>query len=95
MMHNKDLLHIFNIGTYGTLILAIATRVTRGHGGLPLQFDLPAFLSLFLMQMAMLVRVINPHETMHYAALIWLVAFGLWAWRHLPILLQLPSGRES
>lgn len=95
MMRNKDLLHIFNIGTYGTLILAIATRVTRGHGGLPLQFDLPAFLSFFLMQMAMLVRVINPHETMHYAALIWLVAFGLWAWRHLPILLQLPSGRES
>jgi len=95
LMHDKNLLHIFNLGAFGTLILAIASRVTRGHGGLPLRFDALALLSLILMQVAMAVRVFDFHNTMHYASLLWIAAFSLWAWRHLPILLQLPKGAET
>lgn len=94
-LHEKNILHVFNLGTFGTLILAVSSRVTRGHGGLPLRFDVWMGLALFFMQLAMLVRVLNIHETMHYAALLWVGAFSIWAWRHFPILLQAPVGKES
>ena len=50
--------HLWTVGGLGTLVLGISTRVTRGHGGLPVALDRWTGLALALLQAATLLRVV-------------------------------------
>ncbi|HEX5033305.1 MAG TPA: NnrS family protein [bacterium] len=90
-------LHALYIGAFGTLILAISTRVVRGHGGAPIVADRYTLVALFLMQGAALWRVFTPvffgaSDSLwlrnYWAGLLWCLAFGVWAYRYLPFLFR-------
>ena len=90
-------LHALYIGAFGTLILAISTRVVRGHGGAPIVADRYTLVALLLMQGAALWRVLTPvffgaSDSLwlrnYWAGLLWCIAFGVWAYRYLPFLFR-------
>jgi len=97
--HRLEFLHFFTLGCVGTLILSIMTRVTRGHGGLPLHLGSFGIFSIFFMQSAMGLRVMLPlfpqwQIYKNLGGLFWTLAFGFWGIRYLPVLLRekiLPS----
>ncbi len=97
-------LHALLVGAFGTLLIAISTRVVRGHGGLPIRADGVVLVALLLMQIAALVRVFLPiaalwvpvpPSALHWAAGLWTLAFLLWAIRYLPILGRAPASAVS
>jgi uncharacterized protein involved in response to NO len=88
-------LHALLVGAFGTLLIAISTRVVRGHGGLPIRADAFVLAALLLMQTATLIRVTTPIAAyfipvppglLHWAAGLWTLAFVLWAIRYVPVL---------
>lgn len=90
-------LHALYIGAFGTLVLAISTRVVRGHGGAPIVADRVTLVALLLMQLAALWRVFVPiflegagslWLKNYWAGLLWCAAFGVWALRYLPFLFR-------
>lgn len=90
-------LHALYIGAFGTLVLAISTRVVRGHGGAPIVADRFTLAALLLMQLAALWRVFVPvflegtgslWLRNYWAGLLWCAAFGVWALRYLPFLFR-------
>lgn len=48
--------HLWTVGGLGTLVMSIAIRVTRGHGGLPLVLGWDGALMVGLVQLAVLLR---------------------------------------
>jgi uncharacterized protein involved in response to NO len=90
-------LHAFFIGSLGTLLIAIGTRVVRGHGGLPIKPDPFVLIALVLIQLAALWRVFIPFFEVkadsfwvrnYWAGFFWCLAFGIWAIRYIPINLR-------
>jgi len=87
-------LHALGMGFFGSMLMAMVTRVTLGHSGRPLALH-PVDWHLFLvLQAATLLRVaseflpsVTPLLSLA-AALGWLLAFGAWACRLLPVYLQ-------
>ncbi len=86
-------IHTLLIGCDLSLVLAISTRVTRGHGGHPLILDWPGALAFFLLQISALTRIIfpwlathNPHFSIytHSSALFGALAFIVWGIRYWP-----------
>ena len=84
-------LHALGIGFFSGMILAMASRVTLGHSGRPLELDRFTWLLFLGFQATAAIRtlsdivpVIGP---MLYvlAALVWLACFGLWAGKFAPI----------
>lgn len=83
-------LHAFTMGFMGSGLLAMATRVSRGHSGRPLQADNWTWLVFWVLQVAVLARVVaalwpaagTPFTLL--AAQFWLAAVGAWALRHGP-----------
>lgn len=84
-------LHAIGIGFFSGMILAMASRVTLGHSGRPLELDRFTWLLFLGFQataviriLADLVPVIAP---MFYvaAALVWLICFVLWAVKFAPV----------
>lgn len=97
-------LHALYIGAFGTLILAISTRVVRGHGGFPIQADKYTLAAILLMEIAGLWRVFIPvlfsgsaslWLRNYWAGLFWCLAFGIWALRYLPLLFLPKSQGEA
>lgn len=85
-------LHILMLGFVGTMLLAMATRVTLGHSGHPLTADQPTWALFWLYHAIVLVRVgadLLPHPGHGYmlAALLWLACFGWWYRRYARIYL--------
>jgi uncharacterized protein involved in response to NO len=89
-------LHALGMGFLGSLVLAMATRVTLGHSGRPLAMD-RLTVGLFLaLQLAVLARVGSElalaAAPTHFAALllvsvvVWLAAWLPWAARYAPML---------
>jgi uncharacterized protein involved in response to NO len=83
-------LHAFTMGFFGSLLLAMATRVARGHSGRPLLADPWVWLIFWALQVAVLARVgaalwpaAGTPLTL-LAAQLWLAAVGAWALRHAP-----------
>jgi uncharacterized protein involved in response to NO len=83
-------LHALTMGFLGSLLLAMATRVARGHSGRPLQADPWVWLMFWVLQVAVLARVgaalwapLGTPLTL-LAAQFWLAAVGAWALRHGP-----------
>lgn len=85
-------LHIILTAYFGSMLLAMVSRVTLGHSGRPLQADASTWVLMLGLQGVVLLRVtadfapgmLNP-VLMLLAGLAWWGGFAWWAWRYLPI----------
>lgn len=86
-------LHALTIGMFGTLMVAMVTRVTRGHSGRSLEMSTPVQVLVVLVQGVVLVRIAGEllaggpgglHANLAAAAL-WLVVAVAWAAIHGPM----------
>lgn len=81
-------LHALTMGFLGSTLLAMVTRVSCGHGGRALVADDIAWCLFWLLQCAVLSRVVAalwPAAAvwlLSFAAVVWAAAVGAWAWRH-------------
>jgi uncharacterized protein involved in response to NO len=78
--------HALFIGFFGSLLVAMVTRVTQGHSGRPLQLGRLAGVAFTLMQLVALVRIAaelsaDPSAWQAVAGLGWLLAFAPWVLR--------------
>lgn len=87
-------LHALTMGFFGTVLLAMVTRVTAGHGGRTLAADHLTWVLFWVLQIAVLARVLvdaAPAQGVWLtpaAIALWCVAFVTWAARSLPIYLK-------
>jgi uncharacterized protein involved in response to NO len=86
-------LHALTIGMFGTLMVAMVTRVSRGHSGRSLEMSRPVQALVWLVQVVVLVRIGGEllaggpgglHATLAAAGL-WLLVAGTWAAIHGPM----------
>lgn len=70
-------LHALTMGCLGSLMLAMVTRVSCGHGGHPLVADNLTWLLFWLLQAATLTRLVATLETPYSA---WLLGAAALAW---------------
>lgn len=85
--------HALFIGFFGSLLVAMVTRVTQGHSGQPLLMPAVGWFAFITVQLVTLLRIVAEATSvpmlLHVlAALGWLLAFTPWALRHLRIYLQ-------
>jgi len=85
--------HALSIGLFGSLLVAMVTRVTQGHSGRPLQLGRVALLAFVGMQAVTLLRVLGelvpaPIDWYRAAALGWLLVFTPWVLRSISIYLR-------
>ena len=78
--------HAVFIGFFGSLLVAMVTRVTQGHSGRPLQLGRVAGIAFVLMQLVAIVRIVaevasDPLKWQVLAGLGWLLAFLPWVLR--------------
>ena len=84
-------LHAIGIGFFSGMILAMASRVTLGHSGRPLELDRITWLLFLGFQATAVIRIladlIPAIAPMFYvlAAFVWLTCFGLWAVKFAPV----------
>lgn len=87
-------LHALTMGFLGGLLFAMATRVTCGHGGVPVVADGYVWSLFWILQVAVLLRLAASVWPLHSAllsaaaAVTWCGVWILWASRHLPVLLR-------
>jgi uncharacterized protein involved in response to NO len=86
-------IHALTAGAIGTMILAVMTRVTRGHTGRDLSADRVTSLIYILVTLAAIVRVAAAFDMacamplLIASACLWIAAFGLFALCYGPTLL--------
>jgi uncharacterized protein involved in response to NO len=78
--------HALFIGFFGSLLVAMVTRVTQGHSGRPLQLGRVAGVAFVLMQLVAIARIVaeltgDPLAWQVIAGLGWLLAFLPWVLR--------------
>ena len=78
--------HALFIGFFGSLLVAMVTRVTQGHSGRPLELGRLAAFAFALLQLVVLLRIASefsgdPWALHALAAVLWLVAFLPWVLR--------------
>jgi uncharacterized protein involved in response to NO len=78
--------HALFIGFFGSLLVAMVTRVTQGHSGRPLVLGNVAALAFILLQVVALTRIVaellpNSLAMQAIAATGWLIAFAPWVVR--------------
>lgn len=87
-------LHALTMGFFGSVLLAMVTRVTAGHGGRTLAADRLTWVLFWVLQIAVLARVLvdaAPAQGVWLAPAaiaLWCVVFVTWAARSLPIYLK-------
>ena len=94
--------HLFTFGAMGCVIPAMIVRIAKGHTGRKVVFDGLDRTVLYIMLLALAIRVVIPQlapgaylACIHAAATCWLLAFCILAWRYIPFLLQARiDGRE-
>jgi uncharacterized protein involved in response to NO len=81
-------LHALTLGFFASMLIGMASRVTMGHSGRPVAADDAMWRAFCMMQAAAAVRVAGElpalpgvHVLIWLSSLLWLGAFGLWAWR--------------
>ncbi len=79
-------LHALGIGLFGSLLVAMVTRVTQGHSGRPLVLGGVALFAFLGIQVVAVVRIVSellvsPYPGFQLAALGWLLAFTPWVLR--------------
>lgn len=87
--------HLFTFGAMGCVIPAMIVRISKGHTGRKVVFETADKAVLYIMLVALGVRIVLPQLApalylpwIHLAATCWLLAFGLLAYRTIPLLLQ-------
>lgn len=81
-------LHAFAMGGLGSLMLAMVTRVSAGHGGIPVAADHFAWVLFWLLQAATVLRIAAtvPHapaqSLLTLAALLWALLMIAWGLRY-------------
>ena len=87
--------HVFTFGAMGSVIPAMLIRISKGHTGRKVVFDGLDRATLYIMLLALALRVVLPQffPTLYLlwiqlSALCWLACFGILAWRYIPFLLQ-------
>jgi uncharacterized protein involved in response to NO len=76
-------IHAFTAGAIGTMVLAVMTRVSRGHTGRPLNADLITTFIYAMITVAAVIRVVAPFAEHLFMALLsisaalWIAAFGV------------------
>ena len=78
--------HALTIGFFGSMLVAMVTRVTQGHSGRPLQMGAIPWLTFVLLQVVALTRIVaesaaHPAAWLVAAAVGWLCAFAPWVLR--------------
>jgi uncharacterized protein involved in response to NO len=78
--------HALFVGFFGSVLVAMVTRVTQGHSGRPLEMPRTAWFTFVAIQVVACARVIaeltaDPYAWFAVAAVGWLVAFGPWVVR--------------
>jgi uncharacterized protein involved in response to NO len=84
-------LHALTLGFFASMLLGMASRVTLGHSGRSVAADAVMWRAFCMMQAATIMRVVSElpalpgtYTLMWLSTLLWLGAFGLWAWRYAP-----------
>jgi uncharacterized protein involved in response to NO len=87
--------HVFTFGAMGAVIPAMMIRICKGHTGRKVGFDGIDRGCLYVMLIALLLRVVLPQLFPAYyllwiqlAAACWCLCFATLAWRYIPFLLQ-------
>jgi uncharacterized protein involved in response to NO len=84
--------HAIGIGAMSGLIFGVMTRVSLGHTGRELRMPAGIVSAYWLIQAAVILRLLTalnslPWQTgLTLSALCWMIAFGLFLWRYIPIL---------
>jgi len=78
--------HALFVGFFGSVLVAMVTRVTQGHSGRPLVMPAIAWFTFIAVQLVAIVRIVaelmsDAYAWFAIAALGWLVAFGPWVVR--------------
>jgi uncharacterized protein involved in response to NO len=90
----KAPLHALSIGYFSSVLMAMATRVTLGHSGRMLQADQLTWLVFLSFQSGAMLRLVAEIPGLDFmlrthfylcAAVVWLICFGIWAYKYLPI----------
>ena len=91
-------IHALTTGAIGTMILAVMTRVTRGHTGRELSADPMTSVIYVLVILAATVRIAaalaarGQDNLLVVAAALWIGAFGLFVLRYGPLLIKPRTG---
>lgn len=85
-------LHVLTIGFFGSMLVAMVTRVTQGHSGRPLEMGRIPWLTFAALQVVVLLRIWaelarDSYLWLAIAAFAWVAAFLPWALRSLWIYL--------
>jgi uncharacterized protein involved in response to NO len=78
--------HALFVGFFGSVLVAMVTRVTQGHSGRPLVMPGVAWFAFVAIQLVTIVRIVgdlthDPYAWFAIAAIGWLVALGPWVVR--------------
>ncbi|WP_193165333.1 NnrS family protein [Microbulbifer hainanensis] len=89
----QNALHLITIGAMGLMILSMMSRVSLGHTGRQLRASRRLVVAYLLLAVAALVRAFGPQWLPPLLAWIlagtfWIVAFVLFLWQYVPILLR-------
>ena len=83
--------HALGIGFFAAMLIGMASRVSLGHSGRKLEADSATWGLFWLVQAVALLRMLPelapavPGRLVTLAGLLWLLAFGLWAWKYAPM----------
>jgi len=94
--------HVFTFGVMGLVIPAMLIRISKGHTGRKVIFDRLDLWVLRIMILGFITRIVAPQlfpaayiYWIDLAAMCWLTAFSILAWRYIPYLVQMRvDGRE-
>lgn len=82
--------HALGIGFFSTMLVGMASRVSLGHSGRPLEADSATWRLFWLVQATALVRMLPdllplPEQLVLVAGLLWLLTFAGWCWKYAPL----------
>jgi len=87
--------HLFTFGVMGLIIPAMILRISRGHTGRKVAFDVVDRSVLWIMIVGLLLRVVVPQLApasyllwVQLASACWFATFAVLAWRVMPMLLR-------
>ncbi len=92
MLRDATYVHVIAMGGFSIMIIGMITRTALGHTGRPLKADrsmVCCYLLVLVATIARLLALVVPGFTtplLHLAATAWVVAFGLYLFRFVPLL---------
>lgn len=94
-------IHALTAGAIGTMVLAVMTRVARGHTGRPLEADHVTTLIYAAVTLAGVTRVAaafagtSSMALLGISALLWVISFLLFVWKYWPMLVWPPNDEDQ